>query len=49
MHLHGLETFDISKDEILGTLWEDTRKIKKRKVVWFGMTLHSFVIKSMCT
>ncbi len=39
MHLHGHETFDISKDEILGTLWEDTRKIKKEGcLVWNDIT-----------
>ncbi len=49
MHLHGHETFDKIKDEILGTLWEDTRKNRKENVVWFGMTLHSFIIKSIYT
>jgi hypothetical protein len=35
VHLHGHETFDKIKDEILGTLWEDTRKIKKKML--FGL------------
>jgi hypothetical protein len=37
LHLHGHETFDINKNELLGTIWEHIKKTKggeKNFLVW---------------